>query len=97
MPTKFTIPAVSETHCRPCKYHVCIGSLHVYVGGGGWNEHACTHPDAYEPLPEGTDPETAKIIGEMQAREVGRNIGKTELQPDWCPLRREPAAASEPV
>ena len=89
MPTKHNIPSRIENHCEPCEFHKCTGSLHVRIGPGGWREYSCTHPKAFEPLPPQTDPEKARMYGRLEAMQKdGRNIGKTENQPEWCPLKR---------
>ena len=64
--------------------------LHVRSGEGGYREYACMHPASYDDIERpALDPEKEKIrqrlIGRLLAD--GRHIGKTELQPDWCPLR----------
>lgn len=90
MPTKFEIPARRETHCEPCKYHKMFSAM---MGGPGnvWRDYNCMHPDAHDfgPLPD--KPELAAKAGELRAHlaEHGRHIGKTDLQPDWCPLRKQ--------
>lgn len=63
--------------------------MHVRIGPGGWRDYACTHPDAHGPLPEGTTPEKALMIGKIRGFDLGgRHIGKTEKTPDWCPFLR---------
>jgi hypothetical protein len=89
MPTTIKIPARVESHCEPCEYHKLIGSFHVRIGPGGWREYTCVHPEAFEPLPPTTDPELAQAVERLRAKlNEGRYIGKTERQPEWCPLRR---------
>ena len=50
------------------------------------------HPNAYDDItPKLSDePKIAAKQGELRARlmQRGRHIGKTEKQPDWCPLRK---------
>ena len=64
-------------------------------GGPGnvWDDYNCMHPEAYDDMPLAADQATRdkqlEIRGRLKAH--GRHIGKTEKQPDWCPLRREPA------
>ena len=91
MPTKFNIPSRVEHHCSPCEFHVCTSSFHVRSGEGSWREYSCKHPDAPEPLPEGG--KHHNILVRILARELeeGRPIGRTELQPQWCPLKRNNA------
>jgi len=92
MPTKLNIPSRTENHCEPCEHHKCTAMLCTRIGPGGWREYVCKHPDAFPPLPKDTDPEKARIIGKLEALQTeGRHIGRTEKQPDWCPLKREPA------
>ena len=81
MPTELNIPAKTEHRCSPCEYHKCIGALCVRQGPGGYREYVCQHPDANDEL----TPLGRSLFG------AGKYIGKTEKQPDWCPLRREPA------
>ncbi len=91
MPTIHRIAARTERHCQPCEFHKLTGMLHVRCGPGGYREYACTHPHAFEPLPQRIDPAKALIIAKLQAmNQDGRPIGKTENQPSWCPLKREP-------
>lgn len=94
MPSKYTIPARTERVCRPCPHHKMVGAM--YGSDYSWQEYNCMHPDAYDEREPLTDPEKEKIrqrlIGIMSAD--GRHIGKTELQPEWCPLKRKP---QEPV
>ncbi len=93
MPTKFEIPSRRVTHCAPCEFHKLTGSLHVRCGEGSWRQYSCMNPQAFDDLdnvPQ-KDPEKEKLrqrmIGMMLT--YGRDIGKTEEQPEWCPLRRE--------
>ena len=90
MPTTHKIPARTERHCSPCEFHKCTGALFTRIGPGGWKEYSCTHPNAFQEGPLPTDPEKAALAGELRAlcKKEGRHIGKTEVQPDWCPLRR---------
>lgn len=91
MPSTINIPSRCERLCRPCPHHKMVGAM--YGSDFSWQDYNCMHPDAFdddrEPL---ADPEKEKIrqrlIGCMA--KDGRHIGKTELQPDWCPLKREP-------
>jgi len=73
MPTKFEIPAKQETHCEPCEHHKCTGALYTRMPGcGAYREYECRHPSLLH------------VIGSAQ---YGRMIGKTEKQPEWCPLK----------
>ncbi len=71
MPTTFEIPARKEHRCAPCEFHECTGSLFVRSGEGSWKQYECRHPG---------------VLVQFAGTIVGRNIGKTEKQPDWCPL-----------
>jgi hypothetical protein len=90
MPTNFTIPARTERHCAPCEFHKMTAAM---FGGPGnvWREYACMHPASFDDQPALDDPEKEKIrqriIGGML--KDGRDIGRTESQPDWCPLLRK--------
>lgn len=90
MPSTLNIPAHTEFRCAPCEFHKCIGSFHVRVGPGGYREYACMHPEAEDFGPMPLAPEQAARIGELRARFArdGRWIGRTEKQPQWCPLKR---------
>jgi hypothetical protein len=85
MPHEFTIPAVLKRVCEPCEFHQCTGKLCGPPGGISWAQFQCTHPDAFEK----SDDDRVNV---MQARHFtiwgGRDIGRTEDQPEWCPLRR---------
>jgi hypothetical protein len=90
MPTQYNIPPKTEHHCSPCEYHKLTGALHVRCGEGGYRRYSCMHPEAFDDLDKiHPDPEKEKLrqrmIGAMLKE--GRDIGKTELQPDWCPLK----------
>lgn len=96
MPSEHTIPSRRERLCEPCEFHKMVNAM---FGGPGnvWRDYNCMHPEAFDDLNDGpmADPEKEKlrqrIIGRMLAD--GRSIGKTERQPDWCPLRRDNAQA----
>lgn len=87
MPTTFQIPARRERHCAPCEHHKSTMSCR---GGPGnvWDNWVCMHPEAFNDKPLSDNPETAAKQKEIRARiaEHGRTIGKTDLQPSWCPL-----------
>lgn len=88
-PTTYNLPAQTVTRCGSCRFHECIGSMHVRLGPGGWREYACSHPDAYEPVTDG-DPKKAEIRGMLRAMDKhGRHIGRTETTPAWCPFTRK--------
>lgn len=90
MPQLIKFPGRTEAHCEPCEFHNCTGEFHVHCGEGGWREYACGHPDAHE---ISSDPWIANIQGKMAAFSPGgRAIGKTDKQPEWCPLKRKPEA-----
>lgn len=94
MPTTHNIPARTERHCEPCQYHKCVGSFHVRSGPGSWRDYNCMHPDAWnEDTSVPLTPEQELRAAEIRALvgKEGRNIGRTEKQPCWCPLLREPA------
>lgn len=62
------------------------------MGGPGnvWREYVCMHPDMFHDMALSDDQKVRDKQLEMRGRlkEHGRHIGRTELQPDWCPLRR---------
>ena len=89
MPSEFNIPSRRERHCEPCEFHKLTAAL-MGQPGNTWRQYGCAHPDAYEFGPLAADPAVAAKQGELRARirQHPRNIGKTEKQPDWCPLRR---------
>ncbi len=90
MPSTHEIPAHRERYCEPCEFHKMFSAM---MGGPGnvWRDYDCMHPEAHNFKPLSDDPNIAAKQGELRARlrEHGRHIGKTELQPDWCPLRRK--------
>lgn len=50
------------------------------------------HPEAFDdgqPLSD-PDKEMLRLRWKKIVSRDGRNIGKTEKQPDWCPLNRKP-------
>jgi hypothetical protein len=90
MPSTFEIPRRREHHCAPCEFHKCVAAL---MGGPGnvWRDYNCMHPEAFddtvrEPLPPEKELIRQRLIGRLL--EHGRSIGRTERQPDWCPLRK---------
>lgn len=89
MPTELKIPAQTERHCAPCKYHKMTAAL---MGGPGnvWRQYACMHQDAFGDMKLSDDQAIRDKQIELRGRllEHGRDIGKTERQPEWCPLRR---------
>ena len=89
MPSTHTIPERNESRCAPCQYHKRTDAF--YGHDHSWHRYACTHPKAFDDLDTPTDDERIKRIrAEIHARmtEGGRDIGKTERQPQWCPLLR---------
>src|SRR5437763_13433931 len=93
MPRTFEIPSRRERHCEPCEHHKCVNAF--YGSDHSWKDYVCKHPEAYDDInePLSDDPKIAAKQGELRAHliEEGRHIGKTERQPDWCPLRRQAA------
>jgi len=93
MPTKQTIPARTETICRPCQYHKVVGSFRGH--DTAWDDCNCLHPHAYDDvdciLTPGERSEVAAVRKELDAitQREGRSIGRTERQPEWCPLKRK--------
>lgn len=94
MPTTHNIPAKTERHCEPCEYlkrtNMLCSRLH-----GITCDYVCKHPEAFDDEPLSDDPKIAAKQGEIRGRllEHGREIGQRDLQPTWCPLRRETAEA----
>lgn len=88
MPTSHNIPAHVEHHCEPCEFHKVIGCVRTRLPNcGAYTEYSCSHPKAYEEPQMKMNPGWEKFLARV-GRD-GRYIGKTEKQPDWCPLRRE--------
>ena len=56
--------------------------------GNTWRQYACIHPDAFGDLKLSDDTEIRdkQIALRTRLLEHGRNIGRTERQPGWCPL-----------
>lgn len=63
------------------------------MGGPGnvWRDYNCMHPRAFDDMDRKplVDPEKEKARQRLIGRllEDGRHIGRTEEQPDWCPLK----------
>lgn len=87
MPHTVHFPAHTKIHCEPCAHHKCTGSFLPRIGEGGWHHYICTHPEAYA---RSSDPGVNEVHAAWRALEGGRTIGRTEEQPDWCPLLRPP-------
>lgn len=92
MPKTCKIPARTEHRCSPCQYHKLTGAFHTRCGEGSWRSYSCMHPEAYND--QGEEAFTPELQARMKAIDAliccgGRYIGRTELQPDWCPLKRE--------
>lgn len=85
MPSKYTIPAHERRVCEPCEFHRCIRAKFAEGGPGTWREYLCTHPEAFERT---GDPARDELSAIENAIDGGRFIGRTEKQPDWCPLLR---------
>lgn len=83
MPSIFTIPERKEAHCEPCEFHNCMNEVHVRIGPGSYREFECTHPQAHFDTEEEMDEKTKAFF-----RDTPRYIGRTPLQPHWCPLKR---------
>lgn len=79
MPTELHLPPRTEHRCAPCEHHKRIASFHVRSGPGSWVEYVCQHPQADDEL----TPAGRALFG------AGKYIGKTEKQPEWCPLRQQ--------
>ena len=91
MPSIHTIPQRLEKRCEPCQYHKRASAF--YGSDHSWHEYKCTHPNALDELALPEDPVRRNTILVMRARVdgllgLGRHIGRTEKQPDWCPLNR---------
>lgn len=87
-PTRLTIPARVTLRCGCCKFHNLTGALYTRIGPGGWREYSCTHPKAWPEVDDG-DVRRAEFRGMLRATEDGRDIGRTEETPHWCPYLRE--------
>lgn len=64
--------------------------MHIRTGGG-WREYTCEHPEAFGPT---DNVALAELHEHARVRDGGRHIGKTEKQPDWCPLKRASVASA---
>jgi hypothetical protein len=89
MPSSFEIPSRRERHCEPCEFHKMTGAL-MGQPGNTWRRYSCMHLEAHEFEPLSNDPAIAAKQGALRERlsKHGRDIGKTEIQPEWCPLRK---------
>ena len=91
MPSTREIPAKIEKLCEPCKYHKRINAF--YGHSHSWADYNCMHPKAFVPIEKKDDndveKENLRIKINEESQKYGRFIGRTELQPDWCPLQNE--------
>jgi hypothetical protein len=89
MPTARQIPSHVERVCEPCEFHKMTGAFYGQPDNT-WRRYACLHPGAIGPMPKGLTAEQAAKWGALNGRllEHGRDIGKTENQPEWCPLKK---------
>lgn len=91
MPTTYNIPSRTEHHCSPCEFlkqtNMICSRLH-----GITCDYVCKHPDCYgdEPLSEDLRIRDKQVVLRAQNAEHGRLIGDCDIQPDFCPLKREP-------
>jgi hypothetical protein len=92
MPHTYKVQAHTVHLCAPCEFHKRTAALYTRLPDcGGYVQYACMHPKAFDAGVPCADPEKEaakqRIIGRLM--EHGRDIGKTEEQPDWCPLRNK--------
>lgn len=90
MPSIHTIPGRTERICEPCEFHKLFNAF--YGSDHSWRDYNCMHPQALDDIGAlSSDPSIAAKQIEIRAwlKEHGRHIGKTERQPEWCPLRRQ--------
>ena len=92
MPSTIQIPARTERHCCPCE-HLSTKNIYHSREHGTICDYVCFHPEANS---DGDDPnETDPVLLEARAhlmelaRKYGRDIGKTDRQPKWCPLLQD--------
>lgn len=93
MPTTLNIPARHERHCEPCEHLKRENMLCSRLNGISC-DYVCHHPEAHEWGKTPTDPKKAELMGQLRARltESGRMIGRSDRQPQWCPMRLDDAA-----
>lgn len=87
MPSIHKIAARTERRCEPCE-HLKRENMLCSRLYGITCDYVCHHPDAHNFGPLPSDPAKAARLGELRSKtaEHGRMIGRTDLQPDWCPL-----------
>lgn len=77
--------------CEPCEYHHRVNAF--YGSHHSWTDWECRHPKADEALVLHSDltPAQNKVLQDIDdlTKREGRWIGRTEKQPEWCPLRKE--------
>jgi len=74
MPTTHNIPARVERHCEPCE-HLKRENMLCSRLHGITCDYVCHHPGG---LP-------ARLGLGMS----GRMIGRKDIQPEWCPLKKQ--------
>ena len=92
MPTELNKPGHTERYCHPCQHLLFVNA--VYGPDFASGDYKCMHPEAHDLGPTPSDPEKARLAGEIDAliQQQGRPIGPENRQPDWCPLRRKRTA-----
>lgn len=90
MPTTHNIPARTERRCRPCE-HLKQTNMICSRLDGITCDYVCRHPDSFgdEPLSEDQAIRDKQVVMRASSAQHGRFIGRDDIQPQWCPLRRE--------
>lgn len=89
MPTTHKIPARIERRCEPC-VHLKRTNMICSRLDGIKCDYTCGHHDCYSDRPLSNDPSIRdkQIVLRTRNAEHGRMIGRDDIQPEWCPLRR---------
>lgn len=90
MPSERTIPSRTERLCEPCPHHKMMNAF--YGHNSSWRDFNCMHPDAFKELTSDLTPAQKAVLSKLDALRAteGRHIGRTDKQPDWCPLKPRP-------
>lgn len=86
MPTTFVIPQHTEIHCAPCAYHKAV-ACSLDGDSQDFVEFGCVNPLSLVVNKKAAGFSVWELEERTRDAKIGyRLIGRTSLQPSWCPL-----------